>query len=1329
MYTMFIKRFYPHLLFGLFILLLFIFPCQAIAHNDSCNPQVEDRLAYDSAKSLPNENLNQVGPELPTLPTAISQKLFKPDQTVRKSMQLPTSPEDYLHSGPWDPYWEIPSENAEIIQLVGEITSGLDSDQAKAQAIYEWVMENIRYDYSYSIYEALPTLHNRKGVCQGFSLLLAAMMRAGGIPAKHISGAANGAGGWPEPGKSNHAWNELYIDGQWYSVDATWDSCGYSNYLEYSNYGYTLDYTMRYYLVGEKLFSSDHHKIIVNIAWHDYRGETISLEFSMKEPGVQFYYTLDGSEPTIHSTPYTIAIPINNGTVLKAIAVVPQGVISYLEIPFVYITEGLKLYDSNRNRFIDIPFDTTSKHYYLYFLNGETGNYIPAFLIGDRELYVTLYQTVGSLTMYSGQQGRYIDLKRINNNCSAEITEGMKSMVINFTIVTLPVGYEKPQPPFPNIKPGIYNEAVELELDCSSDNNNPWSNIYYTTDGSVPCKEKPGICWPQYTGEIIRLTQNTTIKAVAVLGDWDYVSDVAVLIYQFDLCDEAIVAEDKRLLAISYYPGDGADRVRHDINLPQKGKHGSIITWESSAPDIISDKGEVYRPLLSSHYINHYLRYGYTSDANPLQLSATLVRGTVRDTMDFNLDAHSQILVDVLWEKLNLKQPVETILSNGEVILLAVNKELLKSADGINWDKQIFDYYINDLAWNGQSWAMATNSGILTSSDGHIWVKANLSGAHSYIKIIAASPDLWIAVYEDLIVKSSDGINWSHEQDSMFTGITDIQYNGQQWLAVGNNGKILTSPDGNQWTEQVSGVSEKLKELIWGKDHWIILTQDGYLLSSDGTNWQVYSPESKLKKIAFNGQQFFATTNRYYRVATSNDGIVWEWYSSETSNDIRDLSQLTNWGSNFLGSTYRDGNLFIIQLENFIDSQLEAAVADALGQKAGAVGRENIQQLFSLNASEKGIEKLAKLEFAVNLEELDLSKNLIRDIRELSRLGKLKKLNLSGNQLYDISPLLETIKLGGLAQGATVDLRENQLDLSPDSETMSIIQILVERGVEVLYDSQQPLLFRLTIELRDNSNKPVPDAMVSLGEHTVGSDINGRVSFKELSPGNYSLVVYKENYKLINKDITITGSDIRETIILETEIKQEPVVTTTTLASGTVGIAYGVTLVATGTESITWSVTSGSLPAGLTLDEATGVISGTPTNEETANFTVKATNTAGSDTKELSIDITLDECFIATAAFGSKFTWPVTLLRDFRDQYLLTNSWGTAFVSFYYQHSPPIATIISSNQTLKMMVRVLLAPLVASIFLLYHPAILLLMMIVVILIRFRFMSVKLDEGS
>jgi len=80
-----------------------------------------------------------------------------------------------------------------------------------------------------------------------------------------------------------------------------------------------------------------------------------------------------------------------------------------------------------------------------------------------------------------------------------------------------------------------------------------------------------------------------------------------------------------------------------------------------------------------------------------------------------------------------------------------------------------------------------------------------------------------------------------------------------------------------------------------------------------------------------------------------------------------------------------------------------------------------------------------------------------------------------------------------------------------------------------------------------------------------------------------------------------------------------------------------------------------------------------------------------------------DQCFIATAAFGSKYSWPVALLRHFRDQYLLTNSLGSAFVKFYYLHSPPLAAYIVGKAWLKQLVRVVLAPLVAAVYLLYHP--------------------------
>ncbi|MDX1250997.1 MAG: Ig-like domain-containing protein [Gammaproteobacteria bacterium] len=66
-------------------------------------------------------------------------------------------------------------------------------------------------------------------------------------------------------------------------------------------------------------------------------------------------------------------------------------------------------------------------------------------------------------------------------------------------------------------------------------------------------------------------------------------------------------------------------------------------------------------------------------------------------------------------------------------------------------------------------------------------------------------------------------------------------------------------------------------------------------------------------------------------------------------------------------------------------------------------------------------------------------------------------------------------------------------------------------------------------------------------------------------------------------------------------------ITTTTLPTATVGVAYNTTLTAAnGALPYTWSVTAGALPAGLTLDAVTGRISGTPVTPGTASFTVQA---------------------------------------------------------------------------------------------------------------------------
>ena len=83
-------------------------------------------------------------------------------------------------------------------------------------------------------------------------------------------------------------------------------------------------------------------------------------------------------------------------------------------------------------------------------------------------------------------------------------------------------------------------------------------------------------------------------------------------------------------------------------------------------------------------------------------------------------------------------------------------------------------------------------------------------------------------------------------------------------------------------------------------------------------------------------------------------------------------------------------------------------------------------------------------------------------------------------------------------------------------------------------------------------------------------------------------------------------------------------ITTTSLTAGAIGVPYSGSLAASGgVPPYTWAITSGTLPAGLTLSSS-GLISGTPTNQETQSFTVQVSDsqtTPATATATLSLTI------------------------------------------------------------------------------------------------------------
>jgi uncharacterized repeat protein (TIGR01451 family) len=72
-------------------------------------------------------------------------------------------------------------------------------------------------------------------------------------------------------------------------------------------------------------------------------------------------------------------------------------------------------------------------------------------------------------------------------------------------------------------------------------------------------------------------------------------------------------------------------------------------------------------------------------------------------------------------------------------------------------------------------------------------------------------------------------------------------------------------------------------------------------------------------------------------------------------------------------------------------------------------------------------------------------------------------------------------------------------------------------------------------------------------------------------------------------------------------------------------------------------------------------------------------------------------CFIATAAYGTRFDARIETLRAFRDNTLAHSELGRLFIEQYYRQAPPIAAFIEHRPMMQLMVRVLLVPILAVI--------------------------------
>jgi transglutaminase-like putative cysteine protease len=126
------------------------------------------------------------------------------------------------------------NDESAVAILAKELTKDAKTDREKLEVIHDYVIHNVAYDYEKAT--SLPkgyipnpedTLSDGLGICYDFAALTASMLRAVDVPTKLVKGNSTYTPVY-------HAWNEVYIDGEWVVVDASTDSIYVAYNVKYS---------------------------------------------------------------------------------------------------------------------------------------------------------------------------------------------------------------------------------------------------------------------------------------------------------------------------------------------------------------------------------------------------------------------------------------------------------------------------------------------------------------------------------------------------------------------------------------------------------------------------------------------------------------------------------------------------------------------------------------------------------------------------------------------------------------------------------------------------------------------------------------------------------------------------------------------------------------------------------------------------------------------------------------------------------------------------------------------------------------------------------------
>lgn len=303
-----------------------------------------------------------------------------------------------------------------------------------------------------------------------------------------------------------------------------------------------------------------------------------------------------------------------------------------------------------------------------------------------------------------------------------------------------------------------------------------------------------------------------------------------------------------------------------------------------------------------------------------------------------------------------------------------------------------------------------------------------------------------------------------------------------------------------------------------------------------------------------------------------------------------------------------------VDATNFPDSTFRSYVSSNFDTNGdGVLTGAEIAGVATINIGSKGVTNMKGIEHFTALEVLRCQANQLTALDVSSNIA-LTELYCTNNQLtiLDVSnnTALKYLYCGN-NHLTTLDLSNNTSLISPTWLGQTTDGLETTSTGDASYPYQFSFSNYMTSDKFGNISGVVGFDSVSEGRSIATTYTEGIAKFasRPAKVAYYYDTNYPSDGKMYCTIVTSSPSG---------EI--EPAITTASLPNATASTSYTQTLAATGTTPISWAVSAGSLPAGLTLSTS-GTISGTPTASGTSTFTVKATNSAGNDTKQLTIAV------------------------------------------------------------------------------------------------------------